>query len=141
MAEAKGIWDYIDPTLPRAPALPRRPTRPNSSDIQPGANTLINLELLNWELYRDSIKNYKARAKKYQIISTGISTLLLVITNSIFYNNRQATLSAESPYEILRILSTKLASTNKSRKQDLIRKYTKLRTLSNSDSIESYISV
>lgn len=139
MAEAKGVWDYIDPSLPREPALPHRPTRPSPNDIQPGARTLIDLEPSNRELYRDSIRDFEARAKEHQVISTGVSTLLLVIINSISYNNRQATLSAESPYQILRILSAKLAPTNESRKRDLIKRYTRLRAPP-TGSIESHIS-
>jgi hypothetical protein len=102
------------------PRLPIKPEYPNPQRINSKAQSIINLSPEQRELWRDWIRDYKLTTKESDKIFNGLSIITIIITNSVSYSNKQSIIGINSPYQILRILQSKLAPTNESRKRHII---------------------
>ncbi|PLB47828.1 hypothetical protein P170DRAFT_361058, partial [Aspergillus steynii IBT 23096] len=69
----------------------------------------------------DFLHDYKLALREYYYVDEGLALILFLIKNLILSANRVLVSDKETLYYVLRILQTKLAPTNESRKRDIIK--------------------
>ncbi|KAN0079737.1 hypothetical protein V8E54_004951 [Elaphomyces granulatus] len=136
-AKALRIWEFVDPDLDAEPILPNTPTKPSVSAIKADATTIADLkgdELTKYGFLRDDWKEEKA---VYEKIESGLTA---------FRNHFHATVNADkigrltktenSLYKIMKSLKKDYPMSDKSRRNNALKRYGNLKRFPNDRDLE-----
>ena len=139
IAEGGDTWRYLNPDLDTEPVVPKRPEKPTPRDVNPAKTSLLELDQTEKETFKLLLADYKENlAVAKQILDT-IQTVRNHVVTTVSSNNIVYISDKTTVYEMLVALKKRLAPTDFARKQELARKYNKLKKYTKRDDIEKWL--
>ena len=122
------VWQYIDPDKENQPCMPIDPQEPQPGDVKPSANSIIDLDAMEFAKFQYLEKKYTLKVNHNKEIMQCIREIDSYIMGSIELNNELWTRDATSTWALLRALQKRLAPTIHPQKIEVIRSYNSLKT-------------
>jgi hypothetical protein len=139
IANGGDVWKYINPDLGIEPIVPSRPEMPTPSGINPTKTTLPELDLAEKETFKLLLAIYKEDQSTVKQALDVIQTIRTHIVTTVSINNISYIKDNSTVYQMLVALKKRLAPTDRARKLDLIRQYSKIKTFRKNEPVDQWL--
>src|ERR1700709_881527 len=139
IADEDDIWGYIDPDLTTAPAIPSKPIKPTANMVNPTNQHLTELTPTETNTFNMLLADFKEEKTIVKTVTDTLKTIKAHIGTTVHRDNIVYILDITLVHNILLALKQRLAPTDRARKIDVIRQYTKLKTWNKRQDVETWL--